>query len=521
MKRLTALILALMMLATMAVACAETPDETPDDPTADVQTTTPAPTPGTPDETTAGTSDPTTPAETTADPGFIADIPEGTDFGMREISILATGQPFSADEFAADSINGATVNDAVYARNMAVEDALNVRLKVTVASPSSVYNVGNEIRTAVATGDKSYDLATMPGYTHTSYVLEGDFYNLLDVDGLDLEKKYWTQGFNEIMNNGTRQYVASGAYSLSMYRNMYITLYNKDLFAANGLEDLYDIVLRDEWTYEKQGELARGVYNDLNGSTTRDGADLYGFVSGALTSVDPYWVSFNLPCLILQDDGEYKMGYDVEKMADIVARVQDTLFNNEGVYSVGSTSAEDGSDDTVIISHFNDSRAAMCTTMIFQIENFLTPNNFEDEYGIAPIPKYDKNQTEYYTHVQDQLSVIGMVSTVAENEREIVGTVMEKISEQSYENVYPAYYKNALSYRYLQNEESVVMLDLIYNSIKIEGAFIYSAQFALLGKLRSVVSGNANRVASVLKTYERTLGKGAEQLNIGLEKLKH
>lgn len=65
------------------------------------------------------------------------------------------------------------------------------------------------------------------------------------------------------------------------------------------------------------------------------------------------------------------------------------------------------------------------------------------------------------------------------------------------------------------------MLDLIYNSIKIEGAFIYSSQFALLGKLRSVVSGNANRVASVLKTYERTLGKGAEQLNISLEKLKH
>lgn len=517
MKRLTALILALMMLATLAVACAETPDETPDDPAADVQTT-PAPTPGTPDETTA---DPSVPAETTADLGFTADIPEDVDFGMREISILATGQPFSADEFAADGITGATVNDAVYARNLAVEDALNIRIKVTVASPSSVYNVGNEIRTAVATGDKSYDLATMPGYTHTAYVLEGDFYNLLDVDGLDLEKKYWTQGFNEIMNNGTRQYVASGAYSLSMYRNMYITLYNKDLFAANGLEDLYDIVLRNEWTYEKQGELARGVYNDLNGSSIRDEEDLYGFVSGACTSVDPYWVSFNLPCLVLQEDGEYIMGYDVEKLADIVERVQDTLFNNEGVFSVGSSGENDGSDDTVIISHFNDKRAAMCTTMIFQIENFLTPNNFDGDYGIAPIPKYDAAQADYYTHVQDQLSVIGIVSTVAENDREIIGTFMEKLAEQSYEHVYPAYYENALSYRYLQNEQSVEMLDLIYHSIKIEGAFIYSSQFALLGKLRSVVSGSANRVASVLKTYERTLGKGAEQLNIGLEKLKH
>ena len=517
LKRLIALVLSLLMLSGLAVACAESPVDTPDDPAMDVQTTTPAPTPDTPGETTA---DPSVPAETTADPGYIADIPDDVDYNQRVVSILATGQPFSADEFLSTGITGSVVNDAVYARNLAVEDALNIKLNVTLASASSVYNVGNAIRTAVATGDKSYDLATMPGYTHTSYVLEGDFYNLLDVDGLDLEKKYWTQGFNEIMSNGTRQYVASGAYSLSMYRNMYITLYNKDLFAANGLEDLFAIVNRNEWTLEKQAEMARGVYNDLNGSSTRDGADLYGFVSGALTSTDPYWVSFNLPCLI-REDGDYIMGYDSEKLANIVAKVQDVLFNNEGVYSVGSTSAEDGSDDTVIISHFNDSRAAMCTTMIFQIENFLTPNNFDDEYGIAPIPKYDENQTEYYTHVQDQLSVIGIVATVDEKDREIIGTVMEKLSEQSYEHVYPAYYENALSYRYLQNEESVQMLDLIYHSIKIEGAFIYSSMFAFLGKLRSIVSGDSNRVASVLKTYQRTLGKAAENLNDSIEKIKH
>ncbi len=512
MKRLIALILSLLMLSCLAVACAENPAQTPNIP--DETTTDPV----TPADTTTG---PDAPTETTADPAYIADIPDDTNFNQRPVSILATGQSFSADEFYSTGITGSVVDDAVYARNLAVEDALNIKLNITLASASSVYAVGDAIRTAVATGDKSYELATMPGYTHTSYVLEGDFYNLLEVDELNLEKKYWTQGFNEIMNNGTRQYVASGAYSLSMYRNMYITLYNKDLFAANGLEDLYNIVKRGEWTLAKQAEMARGVYNDLNGSSTRDADDLYGFVSGANTSTDPYWVSFNAPCLILGEDGDYTMGYDTEKLTNVVAKVQDILFNNEGTYSVGSTSAEDGSDDTVIISHFNDKRAAMCTTMIFQIENFLTPNNFDGEYGIAPIPKYDENQDEYYTHVQDQLSVMGMVATVSEDDREIIGTVMEKISEQSYANVYPAYYENALSYRYLQNEESVEMLDLIYQSIKIEGAFIYSGQFAFLGKLRGIVAGDANRAASTLKTYQRTMGKSAENLNTALEKIKH
>ncbi len=506
--RIFTAVMALLMLIVF-VSCAKIPDEE-NTPPADTTTYSGE---SKPEETSA-------PEETDA-PNYISDIPEDLNFNNRTIRMLVTGQPFSDDEFATAGINGETVNDAVYSRNMAIEDRIGVKLDIRIAAADSVYNVGNAIRNAVASGDKSYDIATMPGYTHTSYVLEGDFYNLLSVENLDLDKYYWTQGFNGIMNNGTKQYIASGAYSISMYRNMYITLYNKRVMEEQGLEDLYDIVKRGEWTVAKQAEMVKNVYIDKNGDTQKDAEDLYGFVTGANTSTDPYWISLNIPFLQL-NDGIYSIDINTDKLTDAVSAVQDLIFNNGGVYCVGTTgSSVDGSNATTIISCFSSGNAAMCTTMIFQIENFLTPNNFADDYGIVPMPKYDEAQQDYFTHVQDQLSVIGVVSTVNEADLPMMGAVLEVLSEESYKTIYPAYYKTALSYKYLQNEQSIEMLDLIYHSIKIEGAFIYSAKFAMLGSLRSIISSNNNRIASTVKGYSKSWGKSAESLNTELEKLKH
>lgn len=504
-KRLFLLLLsAILAAALLLCACAKPEGDSPET---------------TVSQTGAATDTGSEPVET-EDMNYVAELPENLKYGGRTISFLVEGQSFAADEFDAPNLNGEIVNDAVYERNMAVEDRLGVKLNFTVASASDVYDVGNKIETCVNSGDTSFNITTMPGYTHTRYDLAGCYYNLLNIDNLNLEKYYWTQGFNEIMSNGEKQYVASGMYSLSMFRNMYITLYNKDLFEANSLEDLYDIALNGQWTITKQGEMVRNIYQDLNGNGQKDPFDSYGFVSGALTSTDPYWVSFGMRFLT-PVDGIYVHEINTEKLIDCVEKIQELLFRNEGVYSVGSTGSEDGAYSTNIIRIFSENRAAMCTTMIYQIENFLTPRGFEGDYGIAPMPKYDEAQENYYTHIQDQLSVMSVVSTVSEEDLPMMGAVMELISAMSYRYVYNAYYNTALSYKYLQNQESVVMLDLIYRSIRIEGTFIYSSKYAMLGKMRTVVSSGRNTMASAYKAFQKVWENGTKELNEGLDKLGH
>ncbi len=497
----TAAILLVLLLATQIFASCAKPDQNAQDSTDATNT--------------AGPSEVTEPVQT-EDINYILELPGDLNYAGRTIRFLVQGQAFAADEFYTKGTNGEIVNDAVYERNMAVEDLLGVTLEFTLASASDVYAVGNTVRNQVNSGTNEYNISTMPGYTHTTYVLEGSFYNLLDVENLDLDKFYWTQGFNQVMSNGTKQYVASGAYSLSMFRNMYITLYNKDIFVNNELEDLYDIVMDGRWTLEKEAEMAKNLYSDKNGNSQKDLLDMYGYVSGASTSVDPFWVSLGMRFLT-PVDGEYVFNPNTEKLTDCVDKLQDLLYKNEGAFCVSS----DSMNSIEIITIFSDNRAAMCTTMIFQLENFLTPRGFESDYGIAPMPKYNEDQENYYTHIQDQLSVMSIIATAQADDLAMLGAVMEAISAFSYKHVYNAYYKTALSYKYLQNEESVAMLDLIYRSIRVEGAFIYSAKYAMLGRMRSIVQAGTNTVASVFKAQTKIWDVATQSLNESIDKLNH
>ncbi len=500
---LSALALAVLIAALTAVSCAE--EKPPED------ITTPA----------AVASADQGPVETTepVDPAYVSDVAD-MDLGGRTVSFLVEGTNFSADEFKADEIDGNIVHDAVYSRNSLVGKSLGVNFDVTVESNSSVYNVGDKIRNLVKSGDHRYDIITMPGYTHTSYATEGDFHNLVEIDNLDLSKHYWTQGFNEIMCNGKQQYVTTGAYSLSMIRNMYITLYSKSALSERNLPDIYDLTLAGDWTVGKQLELIKGMYNDSNGDSKRDDGDYYGFVSGTNTSCDPYWVGFNLPILQLnRDSGEYFIEIDSDRMVSILETIHNLITKNEDTWNKGGSGGDvDGAYATNSIMKFAEGGCAMTTTMIYRIEVNLTAAGYDGEYGIAPIPKLDSNQDGYRTHTQDQLTVMAVPSTLGASDKGDIGAVMDKIAYYSYKEVFPAYYENALSYRYLQDVGSKIMLDLIYDSLKIEGCFIYSSYFAILGQLRSIVTGDVF-TSKVVSMQTKAWPAKVQKLNEDLAKV--
>ena len=508
MKKTVCLLCAFLLICGSAIAlqsCAKTPD-TPsvENTTAAVETPT--------EEVTAEVS--------TADPDWSYDLPV-LNYENEKIRFFVEGQSFAADEFKADDLNGQLVNDAVFERNAAVESKLGVVFEFDVASSSDVYAVGNKIRTNVGGGTYYYDIVTLPSYTHTAYALEGDFCNLLHVDNLNLDKHYWTQGFNSIMSNGKRQYIASGAFSLSMIRNMYITLYNKDELESRHLPDLYTLVGTKEWTVARQMEIIKDTYSDETGNGIRDAGDFYGFVSGTNTSCDPYWVGFHMP--ILQVDkttGVFSIDVDQTKMTDILLTIRNLIINNPDTWNKGSSGSDDGAYTMTAIEMFAASRCAMTTATVYGIESVLTTSEFTGNYGIVPIPMFDADQENYYTHVQDQLSVMAIVKNVPEENQPMLGAVMETLAYQSYESVFPAYYESALSYRYLQNPESKEMLDLIYNSITIEGCFIYSSSFAFLGQLRSMASNSGTSPGALVRNGLSQLNSKLKKFNEDMSKLK-
>ena len=203
----------------------------------------------------------------TTDPNYTDELPEDLNFSnnsSREITIYAPGDDVHADEFIGDS-GSMDVSYAVFQRNSSVEERLGVvittRLEDKSASNDTAVNAQLEQNYAASLNE--FQIVTSPTYVATKYVIRGHYANLKAVDHIDLEKYYWSQGFNNVYSYGEdQQYLATGSAAITLYRLMFVTIYNKQMFADFNQTDPYTLVKNDEWTLAKQHELAKVFYTE-------------------------------------------------------------------------------------------------------------------------------------------------------------------------------------------------------------------------------------------------------------------
>ncbi len=492
MKKLLCMLLAGLMLFSM-VACA-TVDEN--------------------SETTAQTSASTQPGETTPtesevetiDQNFVCDLPD--DFkveGEKVVNIIYAKSDYTADELVPGE-QGGLVSDAVHERNVAVEEQLGVEMTFYPEDNATLVNTA--VANDILSGNGDYELVSSGTYLAVLPAMEGKYVNLSSLTNIDTSKHYWTQGYNDMVTftDEDMQFLASGPAAITMFRLMYLTLYNKQLFQDYQIPDLYETVKEGKWTLDYQYSISTGQYLDKDGNNTPDENDFFGFVTGDIISVDPYMVATDVH-LIIKDAETAELMFNGEvlgKLSDVCDKVQ-KLYNDKGTY-VYKTADKDDVPKTEIITHFNNERAMMVTTLFWQMEhNFDALSNLT--YGIAPIPKFDEMQPDYHSYVQDQVTSFGISSVVADVDRQNeLAAVLELLAYHSYNIVRPAYYETALSERYMQDPQSSEVLDMIFDTLDFDFSSSCSNIFTgavIRDNLRPLLSGKTNTIASVTKGWEK------------------
>ena len=105
------------------------------------------------------------------------------------------------------------------------------------------------------------------------------------------------------------------------------------------------------------------------------------------------------------------------------------------------------------------------------MNNVPTMRGMETDFGIIPYPKYDENQSEYYNLISTIL-VPGVSVPVTNAEPEKAGLILEAMAYYSVDTLTAAYYDNALHTRYVRDEESGDMLDIIFSTRVYDLGFI-------------------------------------------------
>lgn len=391
------------------------------------------------------------------------------------------------------------------------QDRLGITITNFKTGGSDQYAISNLIKQLVLAQTDEYDIFHNSVYSTIMYTGDNLYHNLYEFDYLDLENKWWSQGFNAEASIGNAQYFCTGDLSLSLRRMTFATFFNQRVFKDYNVENIYDVVREGKWTIEYQDVLAAGMYRDLNGDQQPDEDDAFGFMTNNdRLGVDAYWSSCELPILKKTADNTYEYAVDVERMSRAVTAINKLIWENEGTWGVKHGSA-DGEQNT-IAQKFAAGNVGMVTLRLIEAEGAYL-RDMSDAYGIIPIPKLDETQENYYSYAHDQFNAYGILLTLKEDRFDVVGATLEYMGYQSMKTVMPAYYEIALKTKYASDAESGEMLDLIFANFRVDAGVLYTKNISSVHQqLRTLIGTNSNNVASIFKVYDRMVPKQLDQM---------
>ncbi len=433
------------------------------------------------------------------------DIPED-----GEVSI------WTDSEIYVEELMNEPINDAIYNRNLAVSETLGVEISQVGKAGYSEFN--QAVGIMVNSGDTTYDAVAGSVFYSTPMIMSGYLYNLYDngIDTyLDSEKTWWSQYWIKEAEMSDRLYMITGASALTLSRGIFAMYFNKNLAESYGMESLYDVVNRGDWTIDYCSELVSGIYRDLNGNDEKDEEDEYGLAINHYEHADMFWSSFDMSLITKNNDGWFELASDKEKISVAFEKVFDLIHTNTGTYDTGDSSGFNLARDM-----FASGSVLLAPLHLYYAES-KEFRNMQDEYGIIPVPKYDEAQKEYYTYVHDQYSVFMVPCTV--RNPEMTGAVLEVMAYESYKTLQPTYYDLVLKGRYANDAESRNMLDMITENVKVDASWIYAELFGApaASVFRSLIYDGKRTFASTYAGVERKLPTVIKAIKKSIENLEY
>ena len=470
MKKIFTMFLAVIMLVSVFAACKKDPEPS--------ATPTPSQNQGDPSAS-ENTPSPSgqTPSPTPSESGKTYPSLSGIDLGERTITIISRSHDWFRDEVSVEnSGDGDPIKNAIFQRNLDTERILNCELENVMIDNGSDGDlcVVKKVETTLGP-DCPYQIMSNSAYTSFEYTTRGIVQDLANIDTLRLDQGYWSHYFNEEASFGDAQYYATGAISLSLRRLIFVTFFNKALAENHGFDNLYDVVKDKEWTLDYQYNVIQNTYDDVDADGERSEADFYGLVTDTHICVDPYWTACNVEVLKKdRDTNTYYWNTDeaaLTKMDSVLKKIQTLYYDSGSTYLYPGMSGD--AEQDLIRKKFTSAETIFCTLRLIEVES-EDFRKMTDKYGILPIPKYDEDQEDYYSHAHDQYTVYGIISSVPDGLLDDMGSVLECMAIESYNTVTPAYFEVALKGKYSKDVESWEMLDMIINNLKPNGGSLYT-----------------------------------------------
>ena len=391
-------------------------------------------------------------SEKTTEPEF--EIP-AKDMGGKEFTVITSGwwdwPPLEVHDLCPEEYLGEPLNDAAYQRRLKIEENYNCAINQVSGSYEPNDDVA-KIQKSVRAGDHVYDIAMVRGINFTTLLTGNNLVDLNELENIDFDRPWWRKKCSDALLLGGKRHGVSGNISTTEVSLASLMCFNKNIIKDHGFASPYELVENGDWTFDKLIEMAKQIAGDLDGDGKMTEADMWGINYDR----DYVWNLLNA------------FGVNVIKL-DSGGFPSITLDEGENLYKIQNTFAQ--LFDESYSSNWRRIEAAFTSNRtLFRFAwalHVVDLRGEEVDFGIIPLPKYNKEQKEYLPNIYGLGLNIICVPTTNED-MENTGLFLDVLSYEGHKSVVPVFYENILKTKSARDDESSDMIDYIFGNLNYD-----------------------------------------------------
>ena len=516
MKKLLALLLCFALIAVCFAACGKTEEEqSKEEPVSTEQSAV----------STEESSEPVSeedPAQKILDN---PDIYKGDDYSGRTFKIFtsysATTKPseFVYNVEVDEETMSDTVNQAIKRRNDNVYDLLGVTIVEEYYYASDRYGgmAPMKVRQIISDADDSYSMFSICLYDCGTLALEGDIWNLKELDNINTENPWWDQYFNESVTIANQLFFTTGDMGIFMKGSTPCVYYNTRLIEDLGLEDPINLAVSGEWTIDKAIEYSKVMpHEDL--APTEQYKHTFGWAG---QHDDVYAMMFGSGTRVLSrdSDGYLMLTLESETAVNTINKIVEFMTDSSymcanDLFVLSSTPGN------LLTQAFQEGRCLFKSGGI----NSPVSLHMDDIIGVLPVPKLTADQEHYYSLVNTWVgNGYFIAANLGKEDAEFAAAVMDAMGYYSWikypDSVAYNFYEKMIKAQRTAREDSEAILDLIFEARGCELGSIFQ-----IGKRTANITANemfiqllnskgAQQFTSLYDRYKNAFETDTENLN--------
>ena len=385
---------------------------------------------------------------------YTADYLPEVDYGGYEFRMIdyAENAQYIPEE------TGNIVEDAVYKRNRLIEEQYNVKFTAVTYPFTNYEEVSSLVKKSGTAASDDFDLATLVFRAAYNDVLDGIIPAGSQLPVADLSQPWHVKSINDsITVDGVTLLDFTAFDERPGGQSM---LFNKKIVNDFDMENPYTMVDNGTWTSERMLKMGMEAVSDINGNGTYERGDRFGFIGEWDSSTYITYIGTG-HMLVNIVDGIPTVNQE-QLLLDAFELFQ-TYTNQPGFFL--DTFQEFGTAEASRIEGYNLFKQGQSMFVVMGTSNLTIMGDMLDDYGVLPFPKWSEEQDRYYVNMDRDIIAVPLSCS---SDLERVCTIKEALAVESMNIVYPAFYDNALKNRYVRDEDSIRMLEIITNSVVVD-----------------------------------------------------